>query len=74
MLHTVFKGRVPDEFVNVPLFGIDAESLRAGIKVNCLNNEGVRAVSTILRTISKTKSLQYCPLLPNVAAMLIIFL
>lgn len=74
MLNTVFKGRVPDEFINVPLFGIDAESLKAGIKVHCLNNEGLRIVSTILRTISKTKSLQYCPILPHITSLLVIFL
>lgn len=38
MLQTIFSGRAPEEFVNVPLYGIDAESLRAGIKVSCLNN------------------------------------
>lgn len=27
-----------------------------------------------MRTISKTKSIQYCPLLPHVASLLIIFL
>ncbi len=74
MLHTVYKGKSPTEFVNVPLFGVDSETLRAALKINCLNQNGIEIVSNLLRTISKTKNIQYCPMLPFVASMLVMFL
>ena len=58
----------------MPLFGVDSETLRAGLKINCLNPNGMEIVSNILRTISKTKNIQYCPMLPFVVSMLVMFL
>lgn len=62
------------EFVQVPLFGIDADNIRAALRVHCLNSEGIKALSRILWVINKTKTLQFCPMLVHVASLLLIFL
>jgi hypothetical protein len=37
LLQLVFKGKITGDFVNVPLFGIDADNIQSALKVNCLN-------------------------------------
>lgn len=73
-LKVVFKGKVANDFYQVPLFGIDADGIKAALRIHCLNEEGVKALSRILWIINKTKTVQYCPMLVHVTSMLLIFL
>lgn len=74
LIHTLFKGKIVGDFVNVPLFGIDHDNIHAALKIQCLSEEGVKALSRILWIINKTKTVQYCPMMVHVASFLLIFM
>ena len=73
-LTEAFRGKVPEEFTFVPLFGIQADSLQEALKVYFLNQEGIKTLSRVLWTLHKTKHIQYCPTIVHVASIMAMFL
>ena len=69
-----FKGKVPDEFTFVPLFGAQTDNLLETLKVYYLTANGVKTLSRILWVIYKTKHIQYCPTIVHIGSILILFL
>lgn len=69
-----FKGKIPEEFTFVPMFGNTADNLTEALRVYYLTPEGIKTLSRILWVIYKTKHIQYCPTILHVGSILILFL